>query len=198
MELAIQWELSEIMNKMITKLENREKTNSYQRKYYNNNKEKFKKASKKYQESDKGKETKRRYNESEKGKESIRKSCKKWRKKNPEKHKEIDKRYSKKRRENLLKRREEEDIVPTIVGGGGEILSTGYKRRNWTKKEEDILRECKRRCKSPYKAGMTWKQIGIKLNRPQKQIREKWRRMIEEDREDSDEEIVLLQPNIGL
>ena len=197
MELAMQWELSEIINKMITRLENREKNNSYQRKYYNNNKHIFKKASKKYQESDKGKETKRRYNESEKGKESIRKSCKKWRKKNREKYREIDKRNKKKKRENLLKRREEEDIVPTIVGGGGEILSTGYKRRNWTKKEEDILRECKRRCKSPYKAGMTWKQIGIKLNRPQKQIREKWRRMIEEDREDSDEEI-LLQPNIGL
>lgn len=165
MELAIQYEVYEVINKMITKLENREN----RRKYYNNNKQIFKKASKKYQQSDKGKE----------------------------KCKELVKRYEKKKREIILKRREEEDIVPTIVGGGGEILSTGYKRRNWTKKEEDILRECKRRCKSPYKAGMTWKQIGIKLNRPQKQIREKWRRMIEEDREDSDEEIVL-QPNIGL
>ena len=59
-----------------------------------------------------------------------------------------------------------------------------------------MLRECKRRCKSPYKKAMTWKQIGIKLNRPQKQIREKWRRMIEEDREDSDEEIQKLTEEV--
>ena len=178
MELAIQWELSEIINKMITKLENREKNNSYQREYYNNNKQIFKKAIKKYQQSEKGKKTIGRYYRSEK-------------------FKEINNRCHSKRRQKILKRREEDDIVPTVVGGAGEILLGNYKRRNWTKKEENMLRECKRRCKSPYKKAMTWKQIGIKLNRPQKQIREKWRRMIEEDREDSDEEIVL-QPNIGL
>ena len=197
MELAIQWELSEIINKMIIKLENREKNNSYQRKYYNNNKHIFKKASKKYQQSEKGKKTIRRYYRSEKGKEIIRNQSKQWRKKNPEKFKEINNRCHSKRRQKILKRREEDDIVPTVVGGAGEILLGNYKRRNWTKKEENMLRECKRRCKSPYKKAMTWKQIGIKLNRPQKHIREKWRRMIEEDREDSDEEIVL-QPNIGL
>ena len=86
-----------------------------------------------------------------------------------------------------------EDIIPSRVGGGGEIMLGSYKRRNWTKKEEDILRECKRRCKSPYKASMTWKQMGILLNRPQKSIRGKWRRMIEQDVEDSDEEIILLE-----
>ena len=196
MEFAIQWEVSEVINKMIKKLENREKKNSYQKKYYNNNKEIYKKANKKYQQSEKGKKTMRRYWQSEKGREIIRKSGKKWRKKNPEKFKEINNRCHSKRREKILKRREEEDIVPTIVGGAGEILSTGYKRRNWTKKDEEVLRECKRRCKSPYKKAMTWKQIGIKLNRPQKQIREKWRQMIQKDKEDSDEEIVL-QPNIG-
>ena len=69
MELAIQWELSEIINKMITKLENREKNNSYQREYYNNNKQIFKKAIKKYQQSEKGKKTIGRYYRSEKFKE---------------------------------------------------------------------------------------------------------------------------------
>ena len=73
-----------------------------------------------------------------------------------------------------------------------------YKRRNWTKNEENILRECKRRSKSPYKASMTWKKIGILLNRPQKSIREKWRRMIEKERDDEDEEIILLRPNVGI
>lgn len=198
MELARQYEVYSVINKMITKLENREKNNSYQRKYYNNNKEIFKKASKKYQQSDKGKDTIRRYHKSEKGKEAIRKGNRKYYLNNKEKCKEIDKRYKKKKREIILKKREEEDIVPTVVGGAGEILLGKYKRRNWTKKEEDILRECKRRSKSPYKPSLTWKKIGILLNRPQKSIREKWRRMIEKDREESYEEIILLQPNIGI
>ena len=198
MELARQYEVYEVINKMITKLENREKNNSYQRKYYNNNKEIFKKASKKYQQSDKGKDTIRRYHKSEKGKEAIRKGNRKYYLNNKEKCKEIDKRYKKKKREKILKKREEEDIVPSRVGGGGEIMLGSYKRRNWTKKEEDILRECKRRSKSPYKASLTWKKIGILLNRPQKSIREKWRRMIEKDREESDEEVIILQPNIGI
>jgi len=198
MELAIQYEVYEVINKMITKIENKEKVNKYQRDYYNNNKEIFKKASKKYQQSEKGKKTIRRYYRSEKGKEIIRNQNKQWRKKNPEKFKEISNRSHHKKRQKVLKRREEEDIVPTVVGGAGEILLGKYKRRNWTKKEEDILRECKRRCKSPYKASMTWKQIGILLNRPQKSIRGKWRRMIEQDVEDSDEEIILLRPNVGI
>jgi len=198
MELAIQYEVYEVINKMITKIENKEKVNKYQRDYYNNNKEIFKKASKKYQQSEKGKKTIRRYYRSEKGKEIIRNQNKQWRKKNPEKFKEISNRSHHKKRQKVLKTREEEDIVPTVVGGAGEILLGKYKRRNWTKKEEDILRECKRRCKSPYKASMTWKQIGILLNRPQKSIRGKWRRMIEQDVEDSDEEIILLRPNVGI
>ncbi len=198
MELAIQYEVYEVINKMITKIENKEKVNKYQRDYYNNNKEIFKKASKKYQQSEKGKKTIRRYYRSEKGKEIIRNQNKQWRKKNPEKFKEISNRSHHKKRQKVLKRREEEDIVPTVVGGAGEILLGKYKRRNWTKKEEDILRECKRRCKSPYKASMTWKQIGILLNRPQKSIRGKWRRMIEQYVEDSDEEIILLRPNVGI
>ena len=49
-------DLSEIINKMITKLENREKNNSYQN-IRNNNKQIFKKAIKKYQQSEKGKKT---------------------------------------------------------------------------------------------------------------------------------------------
>tara|TARA_B100000575_G_C23097040_1_gene632778 strand:+ start:229 stop:837 length:609 start_codon:yes stop_codon:yes gene_type:complete len=198
MDLARQYEVYGVINKIITILERRERKKSYQKKYYNNNKEIFKKASKKYHKSEKGKKTMKRYCQSEKGKESIRKSGKKWREKNPEKMKEIINRSQRKKREKILKRREEEDIVPTVVGGAGEILLKGYKRRNWTKKEEDILRECKRRSKSPYKASMTWKQIGILLNRPQKSIRGKWRRMIEQDMEDSDEEIILLQSNIGI
>ena len=197
MELAIQYEVYEVINKMITKIENKEKVNIYQRDYYHNNKEIFKKASKKYQQSEKGKKTIRRYYRSEKGKEIIRNQNKLWRKNNPEKFKEISDRSHRKKRQKILKRREDEDIVPSRVGGGGEIMLGSYKRRNWTKKEENILRECKRRCKSPYKAGMTWKKIGILLNRPHKSIREKWRRMIEKDMEDSDEELILLKPNVG-
>ncbi len=197
MELAIQIEVYEVINKIIIKIEKIEKKNSYQRKYYNNNKEIFKKASKKYQQSEKGKKTGRRYRQSEKGKEIIKKGRREYYLNNKEKCHKINYRYRKKKRELILKRREEEDIVPTVVGGAGEILFQNYKRRNWTKKEENILRECKRRCKANSKVGMTWKKIGILLNRPHKSIREKWRRMIEKEREDSDEEIILLRPNMG-
>lgn len=197
MELAIQIEVYEVINKMIMKIEKKERKNSYQREYYNNNKEIFKKASKKYQQSEKGKKTGRRYRQSEKGKEIIKKGHREYYLNNKEKCHKINYRYRKKKREIILKRREEEDIVPTVVGGAGEILFQNYKRRNWTKKEENILRECKRRCKANSKVGMTWKKIGILLNRPKKNVREKWRRMIEKEREDSDEEIILLTPNMG-
>lgn len=223
----MQYEVYEVINKMIKKIEIREKKRIsqqkyrqtekgkekqriYQRKYQKTEKgkeitrkwreknvEKWKEGRRRYHNSEKGKETMRRYQHSEKGKETIRKSNKIWREKNPEKMKVISARSHKKKRIKILKAREEEDIIPTKVGGRGEILlGTSYKRRNWTKKEENILRECKRRCKSPYKAGMTWKAIGILLNRPQKSIRKKWRRMIEEEEEE--EEIILLQPNIGI
>ncbi len=198
MELAIQYEVYEAINRMITKIEKKEKVNIYQRDYYHNNKEIFKKASKKYQQSEKGKKTIRRYYRSEKGKEIIKNQNKQWREKNPEKFKKIQDRAHHKKRQKILKRREEEDIIPSRVGGGGEIMLGSYKRRNWTKNEENILRECKRRSKSPYKASMTWKKIGILLNRPQKSIREKWRRMIEKEMDDEDEEIILLRPNVGI
>jgi hypothetical protein len=235
MDLAMQYEVYEVIIKMIKKIEIREKKRIYQKKYRQTEtyQEKKRIYQRKYENSEKGKETKqryqnkyqktekgkeiirkavkkwreknpekcketiRRYQHSEKGKETIRKSNKKWREKNPEKMKAICDRAHKKKRIKILKVREEEDIIPTKVGGRGEILlGTSYKRRNWTKKEENILRECKRRCKSPYKACMTWKAIGILLNRPQKSIRNKWRRMIEEEEEE--EEIILLQPNIGI
>ena len=166
MELVMQYEVYEVINKMITKLEKKEKN---------------KKTISKYQKSDKGRTV-------------VKKCNARWRKNNPERCKEISNRSHNKRRQKILKAREEEDIIPTEVGGAGEILSSGkYKRRNWTKKEENILRECKRRCKSPYKVSMPWKAIGILLNRPRKSIRNKWRRMIEDE-----EEIILLQPNIGI
>jgi hypothetical protein len=184
---------------MITTIVIKEKNRIYQRKYQKTEKgketirryqktEKGKEAMRRYQQSEKGKEAMRRYQQSEKGKETIRIY------QHSERFKEINKRYKNKKREKILKAREEEDIIPTEVGGAGEILSSGkYKRRNWTKKEENILRECKRRCKSPYKVSMPWKAIGILLNRPRKSIRNKWRRMIEDE-----EEIILLQPNIGI
>jgi hypothetical protein len=168
MELVMQYEVYEVINKMITKLEKKEKN---------------KKTISKYQKSDKGRTV-------------VKKCNARWRKNNPERCKEISNRSHNKRRQKILKAREEEDIIPTMTGGVGEIILASYKKRNWTKEEENILRECKRRCKRPYKAGMTWKAIGILLNRPQKSIRDKWRRMIEAEEEE--EEIILLQPNIGV
>ena len=41
-------------------------------------------------------------------------------------------------------------------------------------------------------------EIGILLNRPQKAIRSKWREMIDKDREELNEEVILLKPNIGI
>ena len=114
MELAIQWELSEIINKMITKLENREKNNSYQREYYNNNKQIFKKAIKKYQQSEKGKKTIGRYYRSEK-------------------FKEINNRCHSKRRQKILKRREEEDVPQPRRRGRGS-----KPRLNFTLNVENI------------------------------------------------------------
>lgn len=79
-----------------------------------------------------------------------------------------------------------------------EIISPKYKRnRKWTKEEENILLGYKRRIREDC-VFMSWKKIGIKLNRPQKSVREKWRKMLSKIEEDSDEEIILLQPKIGI
>lgn len=185
MENIIQNEIIILMNDIIKKIEIKKKRSDYQKKYRNT--EKGKNASKmglkKYHNSDKGKKilkiSIKKYQQTDKGKSSSRK-------------------YYNKKRDKILKEREFQSIIPTKVGNGGEILLGCYKKRNWTKKEESILRECKRRCKKPYKASMTWKAIGILLNRPQKAIRSKWREMIDKDREELNEEIILLKPNIGI
>jgi hypothetical protein len=202
METIIQNEIIIVMNDIIKKIEIKKKRADYQKMYRNTekgkkatkralikyqNSEKGKKilkmSIKKYQQSEQGKKRRKIYIKSEKGRERNTISCRKY--------------YNKKRGE-ILKEREFQTIIPTKVGNGGEILLGGYKKRNWTKNGESILRECKRRCKKPYKASMTWKAIGILLNRPQKAIRSKWREMIDKDREELNEEIILLKPNIGI
>jgi len=158
---------------------------SYDKEYYINNKEKFAIASKKYSSSDKGKATTKKYRESESGGEAYRRSTKKYRE--SESGKEMirkgNKKYQRKKRNNnnekIQKMAENGELPKTKVNRLNEILPGSYKypNRPWSLYEEKILREGIRR--GPDKVRKTWKQIGIILNRPQKQVRTKWRSMIE-------------------
>ena len=120
------------------------------------------------------KEYLKRYFKTARGRIALRKSLKKW--KNTVKGKQFYQRQWTKRKKKIQDERRD-NYQPTPTNVLNEIGFHNYKRREWS--NNDIMLLINYRCSGKRKKFISWKKIGIELNRPQKEVRAKWREILD-------------------